>query len=158
LLKSQLVARLSTALCDLKPSCSSRWRAFPHGATFNRRCSQYALVEENQDMTHADNLVYSIDIRKHKSCYALFAASADTSNARIRWAVVDEERLIDGPFLAIAISENSDDTNDNIPLVVSYNILVLKQLGTREYRRVGEGEVSGIGYLADESLQSLRIT
>jgi len=93
-------------------------------------------------------------------CYALFAASADTITARIGWAVFDEERLIDGPFLAIAISENLDDTDDNIPLVVLYNILVLKQLGTRhaEYRRVGEGEITETGYLADESRQSLRIT
>jgi len=153
---------LSSKFIGLSPGSEKILRAYIDftGPVATVACSQYAPVDEGQDMTHAGNPVHSIDIRKHKSCYAIFAASADMSNARVGWAVFDEGRLIDGPFLAITISENLDDTDDNIPLVVSYNILVHEQLGTRhaEYRRVEEGEISETGYLADESQQSLRIT
>jgi len=55
----------------------------------------------------------------------------------------DEGKVIGGPFLAVVISENGDDTDYDVPQVASYSILLVSQIDTQhaQYKRVGDGEI-----------------
>jgi hypothetical protein len=115
------------------------------------------LFAEGKKSGLEGDMVYLIDIDKHKSCYALLEdTNSSQPHQQIGWAVFDEGDLVEGPFVAARISTNNAE-NDRRSM--SANVLILKVLQNQlgHYERVGMGEIVASNWLDIGAWTSTRI-
>jgi len=103
--------------------------------------SKRSFSEGDNTEGPSGDLMYAIDHKKRKACYALLSAIGFVEETlKVGWAVFDECNLVEGDLFATQVSTiiNFDEKGNN-----SYDVLILALLQEQrsQYIRMGMGEI-----------------